>query len=57
MNTSRALINVPKQILLRQLPAQAAAVRCMSDWVPQEKETHTGQVNLISNVTLTFLSR
>lgn len=44
MNTSRALINLPKQILFRQAPTQTAAIRCMADWVPQEKETHTGQV-------------
>lgn len=42
MNTSRAFI--AKQILFRQLPAQTAVPKCMSNWVPVEKETHTGQV-------------
>lgn len=44
MNTSRALINLPKQICSRYTTIQNVAVRSMADWVPQEKETHTGQV-------------
>lgn len=47
MNSSKALINLPKQIILRQVPTQTFAARCMADWVPQEKETHTGQVSLV----------
>ncbi|KAG5884757.1 hypothetical protein JTB14_029238 [Gonioctena quinquepunctata] len=42
MSKTQLLVKISQKLLSKkQLPA--IGVRCMSDWVPKEKETHTGQ--------------
>lgn len=44
MSSLRQLTKFSKDLLLKNNIIAASAVRNSSDWVPQEKVTHTGQV-------------